>query len=222
MEHVANGDTFDETLASTIGFAVWLVRCDECIGYVREGGELIPWAWKYSTDRSVEQSRLSVGDGYVAALAEYRQPIAISQEGDGRFTAKHFNAWSREPGETFVSIPLLARSKLVGAINLQHWLGHTYSFREFKILSNISYVLGADLRISQLNHDNSDLTLQLETRKLVERGKGILQRDLGLSEQEAYLALERQGRQRKRPMKEIAQAIVLNDQVRRESLQVNE
>ena len=31
---------------------------------------------------------------------------------------------------------------------------------------------------------------QLQTRKVVERAKGILQRDLGLNEEQAYLALQ--------------------------------
>ena len=53
----------------------------------------------------------------------------------------------------------------------------------------------------QLQKHNSELVLELETRKLVERGKGILQRELGLSAQEAYLALERQSQEKNRPMR---------------------
>ena len=48
----------------------------------------------------------------------------------------------------------------------------------------------------------------------MERAKGILQRDLGLNEEQAYLALQRQSRQKRKPMKEIAEAIVLSDEVR--------
>ena len=48
----------------------------------------------------------------------------------------------------------------------------------------------------------------------MERAKGILQRDPGLTEEQAYLALQRQSRQKRRPMKEIAEAIVLSDDVR--------
>jgi len=65
-----------------------------------------------------------------------------------------------------------------------------------------------------LEEANFTLSEQLQTRKLVERAKGILQRDLGLSEEQAYLALQRQSRQKRRPMKEIAEAIVLSDDVR--------
>jgi uroporphyrinogen-III synthase len=55
---------------------------------------------------------------------------------------------------------------------------------------------------------------KLQARKVVERAKGILQRDLGLSEEQAYLALQRQSRQKRKPMKEIADAIVLSEEVR--------
>jgi AmiR/NasT family two-component response regulator len=41
-----------------------------------------------------------------------------------------------------------------------------------------------------------------------------LQRDLRLNEEQAYLAIQRQSRQKRRPMKEIAEAIVLSDDVR--------
>jgi hypothetical protein len=54
-----------------------------------------------------------------------------------------------------------------------------------------------------------------ETRKVVERAKGILQRDLGISEQEAYLTIQKQSRQRRRPKREIADAILLADDLRR-------
>ena len=102
----------------------------------------------------------------------------------------------------------------MGAITLHHWQSRPYSGHDLKLLSTIGHLMGADLGISQLEKENSELQVELETRKLVERGKGILQRELGLSEHEAYLALERESHQKKRPMKEIAQAIILSAEVR--------
>jgi len=61
----------------------------------------------------------------------------------------------------------------------------------------------------------SQLSQQLESRKLIERAKGILQRELGLSEQDAYSTLQRQSRQRRRSMKEIAEAIILSEDIKR-------
>jgi len=195
-EHVAKGDTFDETLASAIDFAVWLVSCDDCVAYVREGEELVPWVWKYSADRSIEPSRLPIARGHVRALSEHLRPIAVSQGVGTVPQARDFYAWLTQPGETSVWIPLVARSKLLGALHLEHRYPRPYGRHEFNALSSMGRILGSDLCISQLESENSDLLLQLERRKPGGRGKGILQGDLGLSEEEAYLALERQNRQK--------------------------
>jgi AmiR/NasT family two-component response regulator len=69
--------------------------------------------------------------------------------------------------------------------------------------------------MARLESEKVQLSEQLETRKIVERAKGILQRELGVSEEEAYLTLQRQSRQRRKSMKEVAQAIVLTDEVKR-------
>jgi AmiR/NasT family two-component response regulator len=52
-----------------------------------------------------------------------------------------------------------------------------------------------------------NLLMELQTRKLVERGKRIVQRELGLSEHEALLVLQRQSQQRMK-------AIILSAEVR--------
>jgi AmiR/NasT family two-component response regulator len=54
----------------------------------------------------------------------------------------------------------------------------------------------------------------------VERAKGILQRDLALTEEQAYLMLQRQSRQKRKAMKEIAEAVVLSDELRGNSASV--
>jgi uroporphyrinogen-III synthase len=81
----------------------------------------------------------------------------------------------------------------------------------------IGFLVGAEIEMARLEGENSHLSQQLETRKLVERAKGILQRDLGLTEEQAYLALQRQSRQKRRTMKEVAEAVVLSDEVKRAS-----
>jgi response regulator NasT len=56
---------------------------------------------------------------------------------------------------------------------------------------------------------------KLETRKLVERAKGILMRQTGLDEEGAYLALQKAARNENKKMVDVAHAIILADQVRR-------
>jgi len=212
--HIAHGDTLDETLAATVSFVMALVNCDGCFIYVRNGAELALWVWKHLDQEEPKHAKLPLGQGYTALLAEHRVPLAISSDRRQQSAARSFHQWSIDPGETFVSVPLLARKELLGLINLQHARPRQYSLREVKLLSSVGCLPGADIGISRLERQNSDLLMELETRKLVERGKGILQRELGLGERDAYLALQRQSQQKKRPMREIAQAIILSAEVR--------
>jgi K+-sensing histidine kinase KdpD len=69
----------------------------------------------------------------------------------------------------------------------------------------------------QLESEKSALSGQLEARKLVERAKGILQREMKINEEEAYRTLQRQSQQTRKSMKEIAESVILNDQLKRGS-----
>jgi K+-sensing histidine kinase KdpD len=66
-----------------------------------------------------------------------------------------------------------------------------------------------------LQTEKSALSDKLETRKLVDRAKGILQRDFKLSEADAYRALQRESQHTRRSMKEIAESIILRDDLKR-------
>jgi K+-sensing histidine kinase KdpD len=69
----------------------------------------------------------------------------------------------------------------------------------------------------QLQSEKSVLSGQLEARKLVERAKGILQREMNIGEQDAYRTMQRQSQQMRKSMKEIAESIILNDELKRGS-----
>jgi AmiR/NasT family two-component response regulator len=51
----------------------------------------------------------------------------------------------------------------------------------------------------------------------VERAKGILQQRHGLTEEEAYLRLRNESRRLRRPMKELAEAIILAEDLSRKT-----
>ena len=69
----------------------------------------------------------------------------------------------------------------------------------------------------QLESEKSALSGQLESRKLVERAKGILQREMSIGEEEAYRTMQRQSQQMRKSMKEIAETIILSDELKRGS-----
>jgi uroporphyrinogen-III synthase len=74
------------------------------------------------------------------------------------------------------------------------------------------------LERARLETENMLLSDRLESRKQIERAKGVLQRDFGLDEESAYRAMQRESRQRRKSMREIAEAILLNEDLRKSRL----
>ena len=192
-----------------------IVQCDSCFIYVLEEDQLVLRASKEPHKDVVDRLKLRVGQGITGWVAEHRQPVAVGCHAfeDPRFQV--FNELPEDHYEAFLSVPVLCRGRLVAVINLQHRFPHEHSWAEIQLVVTIGFLVGAEIELARLESENNQLSERLETRKVVERAKGVLQRDLGISEQEAYLAIQRQSRQRRRPKREIAEAILLTDDLRR-------
>ena len=132
---------------------------------------------------------------------------------DERF--RLFSQLPEDGFEAFLSVPILAGGRLIGVLNLQHRQCHEHSQQETKLVSTIGHLVGAEIERARLDSEVAKLTGQLATRKLIERAKGILQRDLGFTEEQSYLKLQQESRRRRMPMKQVAEAVVLSDDLRR-------
>jgi response regulator NasT len=64
-----------------------------------------------------------------------------------------------------------------------------------------------------LRKENDNLKKTLEARKIIERAKGILMANQGLSEADAFALIKRKSMDMRKPMAEIAQALVLSDEL---------
>ena len=212
---MAAADALPEVLERVVEFVSGVVQCDSCLLYVLEENELVLRASKNPHPEAINRLSLRVGQGITGWVAENIQPVAISSHpsGDPRF--RFFGELPEDTYEAFLSVPVLCRGRVVGVVNLQHRLPHEHTRTEINLISTIGFLAGAEIELARLEGRVSHLSEQLESRKVVERAKGILQRDLKISEEEAYRTLQRQSRQRRKPMKEIAEAILLSDDLRK-------
>lgn len=214
VTRIAAADGFHQALDRVLDFAVELVKCDSCFIYVLSGEDLVLRASKNPHQELLDRLKLRIGQGITGWVAEHREPVAVFQEAykDPRF--QRFNELPEDRYEAFLSVPLFSRGRLVGVMNLQHGDPHVYTEREIGLLATVGSLAGAEIELARLESQNSELSQQLETRKIVERAKGILQRDLGLTEEQAYLSIQRQSRQKRKTMKEISEAIILSEEVK--------
>src|ERR1700730_15976152 len=212
---MAAADPLHEVLQRIVDFVASVVKCDSCFVYVLESKELVLRASKNPHPEVVDRLKMRVGQGITGWVAEHRQPVAVASHAfqDSRFQS--FNELPEDRYEAFLSVPILCRNKLVAVINLQHRQVHTHTESEIQLISTIGFLVGAEVELARLEEENSQLSEELESRKIIERGKGILQRDLRITEEEAYLMLQKQSRQRRLSMRQVAEAVILSEEIKR-------
>ncbi len=205
---MASSTSLREVLRRVVEFAASVVKCDSCFVYLLEDNQLVLRASKNPHPGEVDHLRLGLDEGITGWVARNKQPVAIACNAfqDPRF--QFFNELPEDSYEAFLSVPILCRGQVVGVMNLQNRQPHAYTRREIRLLSTIGFFVGAEMEIARLEEKSTQLSEELETRKIVERAKGILQRELQVSEEEAYLSLRRQSRQLRKSMREIARGII--------------
>ena len=82
-------------------------------------------------------------------------------------------------------------------------------FKEADLLPAIEIAISRYEEFMDLENEVSDLENKLETRKAVDRAKGILMDQYGLKEQEAFRRIQVQSMNTRKSMREIAEAIIL-------------
>jgi signal transduction protein with GAF and PtsI domain len=121
----------------------------------------------------------------------------------------------KEGLRSLVAMPLIVKDQAIGVINCYTSLGHQLSKEEIQMLSSIGHQAGLAIENTRLAAETLAAQKALESRKLVERAKGILQAEANLSEEEAYKRIQQQSRRLRKPMKEIAEAIILASEFKR-------
>lgn len=82
-------------------------------------------------------------------------------------------------------------------------------FKESDLFPAIEIAIARFKEFQLLRKEVADLKDALETRKLVDRAKGLLMDREGLKEHEAFRLIQKASMDKRKPMKEIAQAIIL-------------
>ena len=215
---IAAADPLHLVLDRIVAFIAAVIPCDSCFLYVLEAGKdeekLVLKASKNPHAELIDQIDLEVGQGVIGWVAKHRQPVAIAANAseDPRFKA--FKNIPEDNFEAMLCSPILCAGRVIGVINLQHRLSYRHKPEEVRLLSTLGFLVGAEIERARLESENTQLQTRLETRKVVDRAKSVLQRDLLLNEDEAYQRMQRESRQRRKSMREIAEAILLSDDLR--------
>jgi two-component system, response regulator PdtaR len=214
---VCSNRALDEMLAELVNLAGEVTASDACLVYLIDptSDEMVLRASTLPHSAELGTLLLRVGEGVTGWVAEHKAVVSLPSNASADARFKRFPALVEDTFEAFLSVPLIAAGEVIGVINVHHKTPHQHIAGEIALLTFIGEQMGGAIVRARLEEENArlqeesdEIKRQLETRKLVERAKGILQRDLQLTEEEAYLRLRNESRRQRRPMRELAQAIV--------------
>jgi uroporphyrinogen-III synthase len=164
----------------------------------------------------LDNLRMKPGEGITGWVAEHKSVVALPSNAQADTRFKRLQALVEDTYEAFLSVPLVSGGEVIGVINVHHRQPHEHSREEIGVVVFIGEQLGVTISRSMLQAENArlleetqEMKRELETRKLVERAKGILQQRHGITEEDAYLRLRNQSRRLRKPMRELAEAIIL-------------
>jgi uroporphyrinogen-III synthase len=223
---VSSERTLDEMLGEIVGLAVQVTDCDACLVYLieKETGDIVLRASQVPHAYDLGYLRMKMGEGVTGWVAEHKSVVALASNASSDHRFKRFSALVEDTYEAFLSVPLVSAGDIVGIINVHHKEPHEHSPEVIGLVTFIGEQMGGAVVRAVLAEENAklleetqEMKRQLEARKLVERAKGILQHRQKLTEEEAYLRLRNESRRMRRPMKDLAEAIILAEDLARKS-----
>jgi signal transduction protein with GAF and PtsI domain len=163
---------------------------------------------------------MRVGEGITGWVAEHKSVVVLSENASEDKRFKKFGGLVEDTYESFLSVPLLTGGELIGVINIHHREAQQHPKEVVSLMTFIGEQMAGALAKSKLAEENArlkeetqEMKRKLEERKVVERAKGIIQRRHGLTEEDAYLQLRNESRRLRRPMKDLAEAIIFTEEL---------
>jgi uroporphyrinogen-III synthase len=113
---------------------------------------------------------------------------------------------------------MISRDKVIGTINIYTAEPRGFSDDEVDFVKAVAGQAAIAIENARLMSETLEMKRTLEARKLIERAKGILQHKHSLTEEEAYLRLRNESRRLRRPMRDLAEAVILADDLNKKGM----
>lgn len=121
----------------------------------------------------------------------------------------------KEDLTSMLSVPMIVKEKAIGIINVYTKTPHHFTKEETDVLQLIANQAAVAVENTKLMQEAIKAKEALETRKIIERAKGILMTINGLSEEAAYKLIHKKSMDSCRSMKEIAESVILMDDLQK-------
>ncbi|MBU3911435.1 MAG: GAF domain-containing protein [Candidatus Omnitrophica bacterium] len=160
------------------------------------------------SEEYINKNPLKKGEGIVWKAADTNKPIVVPdvlKEPD----YKYKDVAEKEGLVSLLCVPMAVKNRAIGVLNCYTSKPHKFSKTEINVLTSVANQAAIAIENTELIVKTRVIQEELETRKVVEKAKGILMREEGLTEVDAFRRIQKFSMDRRKPMKEVAEAIMM-------------
>jgi signal transduction protein with GAF and PtsI domain len=170
--------------------------------------ELVVRATQSISEEYNKKPPLKIGEGIAGKVALENKPIAVKDVTKEK-EYKYKDIAKKGGLNSLLCVPMSVKGKVIGVINCYTHKPYDFSDEEIEVLTTIANQAAVAIENTQLLVKSKVIQEELETRKRIERAKGIMMRDEGLTEEQAYLKIRKYSMDNRKTMREVAEAIIL-------------
>lgn len=151
---------------------------------------------------------IKIGESISGVVFRDGVPVQVENvQKDPRYSFKDLAR--KEDLVSLLSVPMLIKSRAIGVINVYTSRSHHFSQDEVKVLQTVANQAAIAWENTGLLQKTLEMEEALDSRKKIDRAKGVLMKTNRISEDEAYRLLQKKSMNIRKSMKEIAEAIIL-------------
>jgi len=211
---IASGQYLDEMLQLIVRMIAEMMQARVCSIMLvdTQKNELVLKAAKCSSDEYWQRPNLKIGRSLVSRVVKEKAPLMVrdvtKEEG-----YLYPDLATKEGVKGLVSVPMIYREHVIGVINVYSADARAFSNEDVRVLTAVADQAALAFENTKLSVAVQETQEALQTRKLVERAKSILQKHANLNEEEAYKRLQQQSMRTRKSMREIAEAVILSNEI---------
>ncbi len=175
--------------------------------------ELVIKATQSISKEYINKNPLKPGEGIAGRVALENKPMAIYN------ILKEKNYKYREIGRkeglaSMLCVPLHLKGKVIGVLNTYTSEPYQFSDYEVNILKTVADQAAIVIENYRLVVETKVIREELETRKAVERAKGVLMKEQNLNEEEAFRKIQKFAMDNRKSVRDVAEAIILSYEIK--------
>jgi GAF domain-containing protein len=176
--------------------------------------ELSVRAARCSSPEYMQKLPIKIEDSLIGRVVRQRTLVMVPDVAADK-AYKYPDLARRNGLASLLSVPLFVGQNVIGTLNIYTGECHSFDREEIGFAKAVASQAALAFDNARLISEALETRRSLEARKIIERAKGILQHRHGITEEQAYFHLRSESRRLRRPMRELAEAIILADELHR-------